>query len=341
LIAPVRAETVARRYTATKLPPGLGDLVGLVFRRASHVDVLACVSESSLPLVAVWGTADALLGDGERTLFRHAVRASRGRTQAIEGRDHWDVALEGHRLFEIERKRMAELFPDLPCAAFRITAALADVPAAERARFEAPAPERARLDRLVHRWRLDPPQLAVAMALHAEYDDETTCELAVEWLRRAPIGALEAMPFDALDRLVDLSDPAGELDARELLPLDRLVAAAAAASQRSPTAGELARRALDLRLHERALYEPLPASARPYAELYETERDADRREPPLPQDAPARLHLGSEDSLRQAVRLLLKSAFFPDRIASDSDGRNSLEAWELGGWRRVASGPPR
>lgn len=331
LVAPVRGETVSKRYVERAIESPFGFLLSPFLKEASDVELLKSLERSRTPLFVAAPGDEYLLSQDERRLVRYSVRAAGGRWTVFEEWNHMDLVLEAHRLLPGEADFLREVFPDVPSISARVSDALDGLPPEARSRLQGDRERLCRLERIVARRRLDPPALASAFALHGPEPGSVDEALLFDWLRRSSPGWVESLPWDALVSLVDLADPSGALDPSELSAMSRLASLARRASASAPWPERLVGEAVRRRLHRRALYDRTAPERRLYVELFERERSADLDDPPLREAAPARLRLAPQDSLRQAVRLLLRAGEVPERAL---DAR-TLEVWEEGRWRKL------
>lgn len=331
LIAPVRSETIAQHFVRRTYVEPLGYLLAPFLRKAVDVDMLESVCLAQTPLLVAVAEKDPLLSDDERKLLRYSVRSAGGRWIVYSESDHMDLVLEAHHLLACEPEFYWEIFPGYPLVHERMARVLADLPVGARGRLEGDPSSLSRLESLVARYHMDPPRLAGALALSGPRPQSDEEDFIVAWLRSQPTAELETIPFYGLERLVDFSDPAGPLDPAELEAMERFVAHARVEGSASPEA--LVRRARTMGLAHRAVWNRRPPRMRAYAELYEGTRFA-LEKGDLPERAPVRLKLPERDSLRQAVRLLIKAAFLPDRVISEN-GVHRLEVFEATDWRSL------
>lgn len=323
LHAPVRAETVAGHFVRDELGRFLGALITWMLRPSGDIDLVAAIAGTRVPILVLFGEEDDLLPPHERDSVVRAVRTSGGDTWLRPEASHVTAALGGHDLDEEERAFLARAFPDTPTSEPRLAPA-------RRFFTDGVVPEDAARFLLRRRAR---PEWAVAVDRVGPIDPVVE-RLWLRWWRGFPQEFRTSIGSDALIALLDLSDPDGALDPRELLPSRLLVEKWERELGHSPTPEEIADAALAARAHEVARY-------RRGGEEFFDLVTADRASPELPDDAPLRLTLPPEDSLRQAVRLFLKCAGIPDRVRM-GEGRPSLEVLDGDVWRPLAlpSPPP-
>jgi pimeloyl-ACP methyl ester carboxylesterase len=334
LVAPVRSETVAVHYAGRKMPEPLGELVGLFFKEATDIDLMAALGGKSVPLLVIQGERDDLLPEEERRFLRYAVRSTRGRFFERAGEDHIDTLLEAHRLLPEEAEFLRELHPLLPPVEERVECALSGLDGSEKASFQERDGWRERLGLVASRWFPDPPALAAALALLPEEPIQRDRD-RIEWLRRLPGERLRALPLAALAALLDLNDEAGPLDLDELPAMERLVAQWRAVEADELTPERILAHAAAMRLQDEARL--WRAADKRYVELHEGERLYRRGASGVTDpELPPRLCLPPEAAFRQAARLLLKAAGIPERPA----GPGALEVWDPAGWRELTLPEP-
>jgi len=331
LFAPVRGETVAKNWLYHNWWDVFAFPMSLLLRSTTDVRLVPALEACDVPLLVFFPERDMFVPPDEMALVDAAVRAAGGTAVHVDGATHLGVAGRGFGLPAEESALYARLFPGIPDVAARVAEALRGVPA--DALGEA---ERAGLEALVARRRFHPPALAAALALTGEtLDDAERERYLLRWLRGMPQDALEGLPFDALVALVDFEDPLGALDPRELDAMGRMVRETF--QQRTPTPAGIVRMARGGGWDGMSIYEePLPPGLEGLAFFATSTRLVDKADGgALPADAPARLRLPSEESLRQAVRLMLKAAGIPERMAP----LGQLEAYVEGGWQAVTLAP--
>lgn len=327
LVAPVRAETVATNYMRWVWPDLAASFVSPFVRRPLEVDLLSAIAKAPPSTIVFVGEGDELLPAAEVGLLAEAARRSGIPMVSLEDSGHLATALAGYSVRPEEAELLCVRFPDAPDVKGRVRAALA---AAGPGAAPAPGDEAwSKLERTCAQFRIDPPALALALALEPGID---AGDPAVRyWLRSVAIGGAPELPLEAWRALVDLDDPNGALDPRELAHWASL--ARSLPRLEGPDRPErIARRAADPRFAERATwYTPLRVDRGRFPGV--SAFQSVRLDGPLPLGAPARLSLPPEEARRQLVRIALKAARIPDRLR---DG--ALEVYAEGRWRPLAAG---
>lgn len=336
LVSPVRGETVAIHYAGRRVPKPLDELIGLFYKEATDIDLMDVLGSNDTPLFVIRGEMDDLLPDAEWRFLRYAVRSSRGRYSLRASEDHIDTILEAHRLLPEEMEFYRELYPLLPPVESRVVRVLGGLDSSEIEALQCHADWGARLRAVASRWFMDQPELAAALAM-APPEPLARDRNRIAWLRRLPPERLEALPLDALVALADTTDDAGPLDLDELPAMERLIAEWRAVEQSGLTAEEIVSFALALDLQDEARLPLLQEGARSYVDLYEGEALFRRGSSGAPEgEVPPRLRLTRASAFRQAVRLLLKAACIPERVASREDDSGVLDVFDSGDWRVLA-----
>jgi len=315
LVTPVRGETVAVNFAYSAYWDPLVFLAAPFLRSVGDADLAAAVRACPVPLLVLVGDRDSLLPPEEEAMVREACLAAGGRFVHRPALGHEGTYMEAAKVFPEEAEMLERLFPGVPPVGARAAAMRRAAPG------EIPAPD--------GRFLRDPPALGAALALAGTDPDRE------DWLRTIPGDRLRAFPFDALLALVSFQDPAGDLDPRELYAARGLVDAFTENGHLPMKADGLAKLASAFSLGRKSTWtEPLPAQFRFLGALgVATESfDLDAPKGEMPAAAPARLQLPPRESLRQAVRIMLKAAGIPDRMR---EGAGVLEAWEDGAWRAV------
>jgi len=325
LFAPVRGETVAKNWLYENWWDVFAFPVSLLARHTSDVHLVPALEACREPLLVFFPRKDVFLPPDETELVANAVKAAGGSVVRDAAGTHLGVAALSFGVPARESELYEKLFPGLPDVPARVAEATAGVP--EGVLDDA---SRHALEAIVARWRLDPPALAAALAVAGE---ERPDAYVVDWLRGFPRGRLDGLPFGALAALVDFRDPAGPLEPRELFGMKLAVQAEFAG--RTPSPEEIEELARKGGWGRRANYEtPLPKGMEEFSVFATSSQTVVPGEDP-PKDAPARLRLPEEESLRQADRLMLKAAGIPDRVTPGG----GLEAYVDGGWRAVDAAP--
>lgn len=256
--------------------------------------------------------ADELLDAGERAALADAVQQRGGRTVLDVQVGHVEIAMRLHSLLGAEHTLYALAFPG------RVLLA----------------------GDLFQRRVIDSPALAQPLADALAKSDAFEEGLVMRWIRRLPPSLPDTMPEDAMRAWLDLGDPLGRLDARELDWMADVVAqvrsaSAAAASDPSrpakPLPEALFHHIAKHELDRRSRYTIRHAwSQEPIAEVA-----CDLVDGPQPWGAPARLNLDAVNARRQLTRLALKAAGIPDRVGFDEYATPHLEVFDAGRWRRL------
>jgi hypothetical protein len=308
----------------------LAFLVTPFLRSVTDVDIVASLGRAKVPILAALPETDFLVPPDELSRIEGAVRAAGGQVERFEKLGHVDLVLDAHRALEVEAPLYRSLFEDRPPVAARVAGVLAALSESDAARFANGTPARARLERVLSRRFFDWPAIAAAFALASDPESDGAERRLVDWLRTIPPERLQALPLDALASLLDFADPSRPLDTAELdsmtdyskSELER--PGADAAPER--LAACAAREGLDGRAAVtsdwhgilRAMHLIVCVGAVPEEEL------------------PPRLRLPPADRMRQAVRLLLKTALIPDRVVA-----GGVEVWDSGAWRPLNLPPSR
>ncbi len=224
LIAPVRAETVAKNWFFHYYRPFLARAVTAFLRLPMRVDLVAALRRWRGPLLVSAPEDDYVLPPREQPLVRDAVRREGARWVSTPY-THAGHVLAHHRLSAEEASFLAGCFRGVPDLAARDP----DHPAVSR------------------RWKLLEPRLYASLDRHNHRDPRV-----VEWLRRIPHAHLAARSQEELDELLDLAGPGGPLPLRDLILLSGYLAEEGLA--REPEALEILAGELGFRTdRERAL----------------------------------------------------------------------------------------
>lgn len=326
LVAPVRDETVvgnhARVFHGSLMALG----AWLIFRRPVGVDLVEQLAHLSAPLLVVLPEADVLLTDEDRELIEQATRAAGGQLLRRPV-GHGSVVLEGRAVLAAEDSVYAGLPPERSPGEVRFQAVLAGLMTDQAAEVRGDESVRQGLLHFVRRFKVDSPGLALALSQSALIEaDLLRSACLVEALRQAPPEQIEVLPPSALLALVQIDDPAGPLDPAELewaaeLGRDGLE------QNRGPVPERLVAWAAELGLQRWSIYRR--ATGYGVGSLDDES---------LPVDAPARLRLPAPDSLRQAVRLLLKAQGIPERVTDAVNGTPELQVFHPDRWRPLSLG---
>ena len=222
LAAPVDPDTVVERYGELAYGVVLTWLAELVFADPSEVDLAATLAAGHVP-VAVWGSqGDELLPPEDAEPLQAALESaggtwhdqtSRGMTLGqLVVKNHVRLATGARSMLPEEADWLRERLPvEVPVAARRdrVLTALEAVEPGSTARLAPGTVARARLEALVaRRLHVDPRVLAAAALVQEEPDPGL-----LSWLRGAGADWVSGLSLDELLARLDLSDPAGELDA--------------------------------------------------------------------------------------------------------------------------------
>jgi pimeloyl-ACP methyl ester carboxylesterase len=325
LAAPVRAETIARNYSDWRYADVVGLLLAPFLRKPVPVDILRALELA--PALVMIGERDPLLGEEEKALVAGATERGGGRVVALEGAGHMAAAFAAYGVRPEEAELLRLQFPDAPRRSARIRAAEAVSP------FPPGGAERVRLARQAAFLRVEPPELSAALALSPSLDPAST-DVRL-WLRVFSRTGAPRIPVEAWRRLLDLSDPDGPLDIRELPHLVGTVRWWEEPADSPDYPERLARRAEAEGLGRSATWRiPLEPELRGLFgdQAFEEAKAGGGK---LPARAPARLRLPPDRSLRQAIRLVFRAAGVPDRLRDDG----SLDVWSGGAWRPLRYAP--
>ncbi|TAH34425.1 MAG: hypothetical protein EYC70_15910 [Planctomycetota bacterium] len=203
LIAPVRAETVARNWARHYHPRTLGRLPAALMRATLSVDIVLVVAGLRVPALVYAPRSDYLLPDAERLLLEEAV-AQVGGTWVPSRYGHPALVFHACTLFDAERAFYRRLFPQLPPLEERVQRTLRALPAEAEAAFAQGTEAQARLRGYCATYLLDPPQLAAALASAAP-PAEAEAPL-LHWVRGIPIPVLQRLPLAQLEALLVCGD---------------------------------------------------------------------------------------------------------------------------------------
>ncbi len=198
LIAPVRAETVAKNWFYHYYHPFLAKAVTAFLRLPMRVDIVRALRRWRGPLLVSAPEDDYVLPPREQPLIRDTVRR-RGARWVSTPYTHAGHVLANHWLSDDESSFLDACFPGLPDIASR-------------------SPEHPAIAR---RWKLLEPRLYASLDLHSHRDP-----LVVDWLRRIPHAHLATLSQEQLDELLDLRGPEGPIPVRELTQLSAYLAEA-------------------------------------------------------------------------------------------------------------------
>lgn len=307
--APVCAKTIAERVAARS-----DDAFAWMPRSLEHVgdaDPIAALRAFRGRKLAYLSAADELLDADERAAIADAVQERGGRTVLDVQAGHGEVATRMHSLLGAEHTLYALAFPG------RVLLA----------------------GDLFQRRVIDSPALAEPLAEALARSDAFEEGLVLRWIRRLPATFPESIPQAELRTWLDLGDPLGRLDARELDWMADVVeeVKSARAEAGDPTKparplpeaihAHIARNELD----RRSRYTIRHAwSQEPIEEVA-----CDLVDGPQPWGAPARLNLDAGNARRQLVRVALKAAGIPERVGFDAYATPHIEVFEAGQWRKL------
>lgn len=322
IAAPVLDDTVAYNVASDEWGAILGWLIdAFIFHRPVGVDLDGVLAQCRAPQLLMTGDEDEYLEEAGRTRLAAGMQTSGGTLVIEPGFTHLDAGIEGHYLLPGESDLYSRLFPDSVRLALRISRAGKSV-------------VQPYLEAVVARWRVDPPDVAFALArIFDQHTPERRLDNLVTWYRN-----LVEIPIDRAgrDALLNFDDPAAPVDPSELKSL-RPYAFGKIDGELVPTA-DLGKAAFDERMHCRAYL--LPENPRGFDRVWsfpvvvDIDRAADGVE------IPSRLLLPPEDSLRHVVRLLLKNRGIPDRVLLEPAGRPTLQWRDPDGQWKTMELPP-
>jgi len=324
LVAPVRAETVAGHFAVHSYGSLLGGAIALFLRDAGDADLVEAVRTCPSPLLVLTADEDSFLPSDERELVAAAVSEAGGTYAAIADETHLGLVLRANQLDPIEKGFLRSIFPDLPAVAARMSRLPRNATGTERVR------------QFVSR-RLADPALAISSGRPGFPRDPWSEELLVRWWRDVTWARATPYSDEHAQALLDFADPSGvALDPREFPALRRFAERAreSGADAGAPFVEELIAVARERELGSRAFYERAPADGvfDPLLQMIEGLQEAHVGAPEFPDDAPARLRLAEGESLRLAVRHLLKAAGIPERVRGDASTGLRVEADWGDGW---------
>jgi pimeloyl-ACP methyl ester carboxylesterase len=191
LIAPVRAETVAKNWFKKYHGSTIAFFASLLGRRKPvRVDLQQVIGNAKVPLLAFAPENDYALPPEEMKFVQAAVGRAGGKWVSSPF-NHSGHVLQAHSLFPAEQAFLKELFPSLPQVEARLSRASGAIPRPEL------APTDEALEGVCSQWLSNPPKLASALALC----DAPTQEV-LDWLRSIPLERLSVLPAEALAALV-------------------------------------------------------------------------------------------------------------------------------------------
>jgi hypothetical protein len=276
-------------------------------------------------------TDDFLLPAAEKERVARAVAASAGRWQLSDW-GHEFTALGAHGMSADESRFVRSLFPNWPDGHVRAADVLAALPPSIAATLPEGSEARRRLDRLASRVLHADPLLVAALA--REIDDvEAAGELIAIERFDQPRGRLEGFEFEALCRVFDFDDPAGDIEVPQyaawncIAPLREFIGRD---SKGFDVDGLLAL-AEQSEKHYRTNVEELHTFVNDHGGSQGTTMNCIDTWKHLLEDR----GLALADARRHFLRILLKNAALEDRVTQAADGSCQLEAFERGEWRSV------
>ena len=332
LIAPVRAETVVRRFAAWQHPGLLPQMACAFFRPVADVDLIAAVRGMREPVWVVSPKEDVLLAADEQTSLREAVEAAGGKWTFSDS-GHEFTTLGAHDVWNIEEAEMlVTLIEGWPNRAVRAAAVLAELPPDVVARFPEGSAARLRLAEIAIRTGPSSPEALAAGAFAFDEPGE-----AARILRQASRGKsawLHGLRVEEIERILDMDDPGGDLPvllvrawanrfrfirsqgevARELLATDAVLDLVRSSESEAAEASD--------RMHDVPMANGTSRDRYPCCELWRTARGEDA--------------VPASESRRRVARVLLKAASIPERVVQADDGTYRVEVRENGRWRRIA-----
>ncbi len=301
--APIEADNAVSNYVHEFYGSSAAFLVRLVFRDILDVAVGEAIANAPTRCLVVLPRSDLFVRDEE--IDRLATLARRNDHIVLRDSDDHVACVQFSRsLSAVERNLLFAAFQIAPPSRGPITL---------RRRFES-------------------ARLRAALERKGPFASEFEEALVARWLSHIPARELDAMPDDAIDALLDLHDPAGDLDLAEMSfigtfgrgarvyavegrVLDSVLATAKYFASRDEIDFSVEDpRGVDI---ERSI--PFGVEWTNVADLH--------RPPP-------RSRLCPEDSRRQVLRLTLKGAGIPDRVVKDQDGTYAVEIFWEGRWQR-------
>ncbi|MBI3843997.1 MAG: hypothetical protein HY292_05085 [Planctomycetes bacterium] len=344
LVAPVRAETAAKHFLYEAYPAVLAWPVALFLRDLTDVDIIEAIRSNHAPLLVAEAKDDFFLDATERARLDAAVREVGGDFIVATADGHIGMAAEAHGLLRAEIAFYRAVFPGWPPTDDRVDCVLESLAPKDAARFAADATLRERLERLVERFRIEPPTIAAALALTHQSIDIERLEVLVDWIRRTHIYRFEPrdLPFDVLQAWVDLRDPCVDIEPAEVLPADvevmRTLTLEIVEKRLDDLPESLIRHAWLEELDRQIVYIGSLIDA---VEVWDEFRIIVRLGGGLPADAmPLLGRIRPRDGLRRIVRVLLKNAGIPDRVVQTAPGDYRIEVWTGSGWRSLGMPDP-
>jgi hypothetical protein len=301
--APIEADNAVSNYVREFYGTFAGFVVRLVFRDILDVDVGESIANAPRRCLVVLPRNDLFVRDDE--LERLATLANRNDHIVLrDPGDHVACVQFSRSLSDVERNLLFAVFQIAPPSRGPITL---------RRRFES-----ARLRTALER----------KGPLASEFEEA----LVARWLSHIPARELDAMPDDAIEALLDLHDPAGDLDLAEMSFIGtfgrgaRIYAVEGRALDSVLTTAKYfaTRDEIDFSVEDPRgvdIERSIPFGV-------EWTNIADLHRPP------PRSHLCPEDSRRQVLRLTLKGAGIPDRVVKDECGGYAVEIFWEGRWQR-------
>ncbi|HZL99725.1 MAG TPA: alpha/beta hydrolase [Planctomycetota bacterium] len=333
LIAPVRAETVATNFSKVKYGVLFTTLARWFVRDAVDVDLLAELRALDCPLLVIVPRRDFLLPADEVEALREAVD-SVGGVLLVREANHDLLALASRGLLADEPPFLeGRLLPDRERAALDLWNEVAGSQGwrgRPSSAFDDGTPLRQRLHAIDEQFVFPGAGWVIAVALSEASETECLQLSAWSWWLPPELGATPDL--ELLSALVDLEDPAGDLDLRFLLhsvydfselsgqPLEAVLACYSDSQDPGGDIGSSASMNLltgDVQIGE------------PDKWLHGRVRSERGR---LVEEA----GLSARDADRQILRLFLRGAGIPERYDESGD---ALEVWQDGAWRPLPPVP--
>ncbi len=334
LIVPVRGETVVRNFARRQYGRLVADIATSVFEPVVDVDLVHELANMREPLWVMSCTDDFMLPAAEKERVARAVAASAGCWQ-LSNWGHEMTALGAHGMLKPDESRFVRtLFPNWPDGHVRAADVLAALPPSVAATIPEGSEARRRLDRLASRVLYADPLLVAALA--REIDDVEAAEDLIAHERfhfYQTRGRLEGLEFEALCRVFDFDDPAGDIEVSQYIVwgcIDWLRDWLGRDSKGLDVDGLLAL-AEQSEKHYRTNVEEMHTYVNDHGGSQGTHMNCINTWKHLLEDRGLTL----ADARRHFMRILLKNATLEDRVTQAADGSCQLEAFERGEWRSV------